>query len=160
MPHLSRTSASDVRARQQDRTEHWVRCLRRKLERHREFRREQLAALAAPGSDARSAAVDEHAKNPAMFEVASMVTGGAKEALAKIEEALTSMADGSYGFCRACDGDIPLALLEAIPETVLCLDCQRSFRPGPERTAPDRPADRHGHSGGPTKLPRRRHHGL
>jgi RNA polymerase-binding transcription factor DksA len=45
----------------------------------------------------------------------------------RIEEARRALADGTYGTCRSCGRDIPAERLEAAPEAVLCLDCQRHF---------------------------------
>jgi RNA polymerase-binding transcription factor DksA len=45
----------------------------------------------------------------------------------RIEEARRALAAGSYGTCRACGREIPPERLEAMPEAVRCLDCQRRF---------------------------------
>jgi RNA polymerase-binding transcription factor DksA len=45
----------------------------------------------------------------------------------RIEEARRALADGTYGTCRSCGREIPAERLEAAPEAVLCLDCQRHF---------------------------------
>jgi len=45
----------------------------------------------------------------------------------RIAEARRALADGSYGTCRGCSTPIPSARLEAMPEVVLCLHCQRLF---------------------------------
>ena len=41
-----------------------------------------------------------------------------------IEGALRRIAEGTYGKCVACAGDIPRKRLEALPWTVCCLRCQ------------------------------------
>jgi DnaK suppressor protein len=41
-----------------------------------------------------------------------------------IEAALRRIADGTYGICVACAGDIPRKRLEALPWTDCCLRCQ------------------------------------
>ncbi len=43
----------------------------------------------------------------------------------RIAEARQALADGSYGTCRDCGQPIPAERLEAAPEAVRCLDCQR-----------------------------------
>lgn len=48
----------------------------------------------------------------------------ARDHLDRIERALQRIADGSYGKCANCPGDIPLARLEAMPEAELCLSCK------------------------------------
>ena len=45
----------------------------------------------------------------------------------RIEEARRAVADGSYGTCKGCGREIPPARLEAMPEAVRCVDCQRRF---------------------------------
>ncbi|SFI59678.1 transcriptional regulator, TraR/DksA family [Paenibacillus sp. UNC496MF] len=41
--------------------------------------------------------------------------------LNRIEAALAAMDDGSYGACRVCGEPIPLARLQAIPDTLYCV---------------------------------------
>jgi RNA polymerase-binding transcription factor DksA len=45
----------------------------------------------------------------------------------RIAEARRALADGSYGTCKSCGREIPADRLEAVPEAVLCLNCQRHF---------------------------------
>jgi DnaK suppressor protein len=45
----------------------------------------------------------------------------------RIAEARRALADGSYGTCKGCGRMIPPARLEAVPEAVRCVDCQRLF---------------------------------
>ena len=40
-----------------------------------------------------------------------------------IDAAEQRIADGSYGSCTICDGDIASNRLEALPATVTCVDC-------------------------------------
>ena len=42
--------------------------------------------------------------------------------LKEINEALSSIHEGTYGFCRTCGGDIPLERLEAIPTADKCFE--------------------------------------
>lgn len=46
------------------------------------------------------------------------------ETLAKIDEAIQRLEDGSYGLCAECEGDITEARLSALPFAVLCRRCQ------------------------------------
>jgi len=41
-----------------------------------------------------------------------------------IKLALDRIADGSYGSCLRCDGDISLKRLHAVPWTAYCVHCQ------------------------------------
>jgi DnaK suppressor protein len=45
----------------------------------------------------------------------------------RIAEARRALAEGSYGICKDCGREIPSARLEAAPEAVRCVDCQRLF---------------------------------
>lgn len=37
--------------------------------------------------------------------------------------ALARVQDGSYGWCRTCDGRIPVARLEIVPTALACASC-------------------------------------
>jgi DnaK suppressor protein len=50
-----------------------------------------------------------------------------EEEARRIAEARRALADGSYGTCKDCHRKIPAARLEAVPEAVRCLECQRLF---------------------------------
>jgi DnaK suppressor protein len=43
----------------------------------------------------------------------------------KLERALAKLDDGSYGRCDSCGAPIAPARLDAVPESVLCIDCAR-----------------------------------
>ena len=45
----------------------------------------------------------------------------------RIGEARRALAEGTYGICVDCDAEIPDGRLEAMPEAVRCVDCQRRF---------------------------------
>ena len=45
----------------------------------------------------------------------------------RIAEARQALAGGTYGTCTGCGRPIPSERLEAAPEAVRCLDCQRHF---------------------------------
>lgn len=100
--------------------------LRGMLLEQRAFRLEQLVELrAADGRTKDTNAADTDAGR-ARREVGALVADGARRAMTDIELALTSMITGHYGCCHACHADIPLAVLEVIPQARLCLGCQRS----------------------------------
>jgi DnaK suppressor protein len=97
------------------------------LERQLCFRREQLAGLGAPGVASSGGQLPDggaHEAALALREVDVMVAAGAQRALDDISVALEQMNTGRYGCCRSCGDRIPLAVLEAIPKTTLCLACQ------------------------------------
>ena len=45
----------------------------------------------------------------------------------RVGEARKALADGNYGVCVDCGKEIPAARLEAIPETIRCVDDQRTY---------------------------------
>lgn len=47
------------------------------------------------------------------------------EILDRVNEALELIDNGSYGICEACQAEIDLERLEAVPYTTLCIDCRR-----------------------------------
>jgi DnaK suppressor protein len=47
-----------------------------------------------------------------------------RKLLAKIDDALTRIGDGSYGLCEECGGPIGLERLKARPVTTLCIGCK------------------------------------
>ncbi|WP_083455672.1 TraR/DksA family transcriptional regulator [Desulfosarcina cetonica] len=38
--------------------------------------------------------------------------------------ALRKIDDGSYGYCEACEEEIPINRLKAIPDARYCISCQ------------------------------------
>ncbi|MGH3548811.1 MAG: TraR/DksA family transcriptional regulator [Pseudonocardiaceae bacterium] len=114
------------------------------LERERDFRMEQLAELAADARrDAPCAQSSETDTEAALREVTFVITAGARQALAGIERALAAMRTGHYGRCETCASKVPLAVLQAVPQTTLCLQCQRAPGYADEvRVHPDEPPAR------------------
>ena len=51
-----------------------------------------------------------------------------RDILAKVEEALVRIEDGSYGVCDVCGEAIPVARLEALPYTKMCVTCASARR--------------------------------
>jgi DnaK suppressor protein len=46
------------------------------------------------------------------------------ELLARVNEALKKLEEGTYGRCEVCGRSISAARLEALPYAVYCIDCQ------------------------------------
>ena len=46
--------------------------------------------------------------------------------LHRIDRALARLDDGTYGICEGCGRPIPEKRLEAMPESVTCVECARS----------------------------------
>ncbi|GEM_PF-5389217 len=73
------------------------------------------------GDEGDSAASDEG------FELtASLVELAGSRAVA-VEGALRRFQEGRYGVCEECGEEIPVERLQAVPATVLCIDCQREL---------------------------------
>lgn len=47
-----------------------------------------------------------------------------RKLIKKIDEALTRLDEGEYGFCEACGVEIGVRRLEARPTATLCIDCK------------------------------------
>jgi DnaK suppressor protein len=50
----------------------------------------------------------------------------------EIDHALAKLAEGTYGRCDACDGEIAPERLEALPWAALCVACKAAGRSAPE----------------------------
>lgn len=161
MPQAVITDDRSVSPGQRGYSDEWLLVMRRQLERHREFRREQLAVetpvnVTCPSL---SSSVRDATRVPELREVAASIVAGAQHALANIEAALLNMDHGRYGICDSCEANISVSLLEAIPETLLCLDCQQ--RPGRNaHRARSLPAGRHRHPSARKRPMCGRHHGV
>ena len=78
----------------------------------------------------------EYAQTVADRAMRSMAQRHASE-LEEIDAALGRIAEGTYGECEECGGDIGAARLEVQPTARFCIECQEGLeqRPG----APGRP---------------------
>ncbi len=54
-------------------------------------------------------------------------------ALARVERALAKLDEGTYGTCDSCGRPIAPARLQAMPDSVLCVECAASERRVPPR---------------------------
>lgn len=56
-----------------------------------------------------------------------------RKLLKKIDESLTQIDNGEYGYCAACGMEIGLPRMEARPTATLCIDCKmlEEVREGP-----------------------------
>jgi RNA polymerase-binding transcription factor DksA len=127
-PHAAQTQTQPTGRRRhpQERLTSHLPALRGMLLEQRAFRLEQLVELRAADGRAVDTDVTDTDAGQARREVAALMADGARRAMADIELALASMVAGHYGCCHACHTDIPLAVLEVIPQARLCLGCQRS----------------------------------
>ena len=51
-----------------------------------------------------------------------------RDILSKVEESIARIDDGNYGNCEDCGNAIPVARLDALPYTKLCVDCAAARR--------------------------------
>lgn len=60
-------------------------------------------------------------------EMASHLAEMEARELAQVERALLRLKQGKYGTCDGCNCKIPVARLNALPYTTLCIKCQRDM---------------------------------
>lgn len=104
--------------------------LRRELESEREQLRAQAERFEADfrhESWKDRSSDDEAEVGSAVFERerAASLAQHARSQMVRVDEALRLMDEGTYGACTSCGELIDRARLEARPQSVLCLDCQR-----------------------------------
>ena len=81
--------------------------------------RETLPIKAGVVRDAEEQSVDDF-----VTEVDMALMQMKSETLAKIDQAIIRLEDGTYGLCQECDGEILAARLTALPFAPLCRECQ------------------------------------
>lgn len=91
--------------------------LRTMLEEQRAFRIDQLAQLHRPEPAGPLSSTDP--------EIFRSLDAGARAALRDVQAALWRLDEGTYGACVECHDPIPVERLEILPQTALCLACQR-----------------------------------
>ena len=74
--------------------------------------------------------VIDYALDTASDEIFSRLAEAEGRELANIQYALDKLQEGSYGRCEACESNIPLARLEALPFAILCINCKRQVEEG------------------------------
>jgi DnaK suppressor protein len=62
------------------------------------------------------------------FEKELSVDRNTRDLLSQVDNALLAIEDGTYGICSSCGDPIPVARLEAIPHTTLCVTCASGRR--------------------------------
>lgn len=65
------------------------------------------------------------AHDGATTELNSQLASIETRELRLIERAIRLLRDRRYGICEGCQSQIPIARLQALPYTVLCVECQR-----------------------------------
>jgi len=62
------------------------------------------------------------------FEKELSVDRNTRDLLSQVEQALGAIKEGTYGVCRVCEEPIPVARLEVLPHTTLCVNCASGRR--------------------------------
>ena len=75
-----------------------------------------------PSADSADAAFETGSE-----EVASHLVELEAKELRQIERAMTKIKAGNYGVCEGCQAKIPVARLNALPYSTLCVKCQREM---------------------------------
>src|SRR6266542_2419519 len=80
----------------------------------------RLGAQQASSSDAVDAAFDNTGE-----ELSTQLAELEARELNQIERAILRLRQGTYGLCEACSIKIPVARLNVLPYSTLCIKCQR-----------------------------------
>jgi DnaK suppressor protein len=105
-----------------------IQTLRTELMRRRDSLRSALAGDSAALQELRTRSKSDlvdFAVDAVQDEITAQLAEVESRELAYIENALERMQEGGYGMCEACNREIPLARLQALPSATLCVDCQR-----------------------------------
>lgn len=89
--------------------------LRRRLERNRDEREQQLEQLSSEVPD------------NALDVVAAAYRASVERLLSETQVALRRMDDHTYGRCESCGATIPLERLELVPHASCCVGCARRW---------------------------------
>ena len=86
-------------------------------------------------AESREAELEERAQDERMARLYARLDDRGRRELEEFDAALRRIAAGSYGLCAGCGESIPLARLEALPATLLCIDCAREREAAPPEEA-------------------------
>jgi RNA polymerase-binding transcription factor len=78
--------------------------------------------LAVPSGDSADAAFDAGSN-----EISSQLAEIEARELSQVQRALTRLKQGTYGSCEVCHIRIPVARLNALPYSTMCIKCQREL---------------------------------
>jgi len=111
--------------------------IRSLLEERREETRARIAELSAPTERGTAQGFGKRIGDGTIEAVSRLTDIGVgstlETTLARTERALEKLEAGTYGVCDSCDRPIPPRRLEAMPDTVLCLECAAAQRRTPPR---------------------------
>src|ERR1044071_3323662 len=101
--------------------------VRRQLEQHRDETRARIAELAKRPELGASQGFGKRIGDGTVEAISRLTDIGVgtslEDGLARTERALAKLDEGTYGTCDACGKPIAPARLEAMPDSVLCVDC-------------------------------------
>lgn len=112
--------------------------VRTELEARRDRDRQRLGVLAERPELGSAVSFGKRIGDGTSEAVSRLTSIGVGEALERgldrTERALAKLDEGTYGICDMCRGPISRGRLQAMPDSVLCLDCSASERRvGPPR---------------------------
>lgn len=81
---------------------------------------EELSRLTSPGADPEHGGLDK--------QTVAALAESTRRGLADTMEALKRLADGTYGHCQHCRGEIPVERLRILPHVRFCVPCQEVRR--------------------------------
>jgi DnaK suppressor protein len=97
------------------------------LERRREELAQELQRLTAPPVAGQNLSFGKRIGDGTTEAVERISTTLAARSisatLADVDRALEKIAEGSYGVCESCGREISAERLEAMPQTLSCIDC-------------------------------------
>jgi DnaK suppressor protein len=94
--------------------------VREELLEEMEHLRIELRSMAEPSADEADIDAYEREKTWALMQ-------RLERKLESVQHAIRLAQAGTYGICESCGDRIAPARLEVLPETTLCLDCQRQI---------------------------------
>lgn len=97
--------------------------LKKELEQRKADMQVRLASIKRKVTQEHSGDSAEQAQERENDEVVDAIGNETRQSLHAIQVALDKIAEGTYGECEACGGEIAEARLRAIPEATRCVNC-------------------------------------
>ncbi|KAA1188516.1 TraR/DksA family transcriptional regulator [Pseudohalioglobus sediminis] len=97
--------------------------LKKELEERRSLMHSRLASIKRDVTQGHSGDSAEQAQERENDEVVDAIGNETRQSLHDIQVALDKIAEGTYGECEKCGGEIGEGRLKAIPEAALCVNC-------------------------------------
>ena len=76
-------------------------------------------------AEERQSELEERAQEERTTRLLARLDDVGKQEIEEIDEALRRISSGVYGTCEGCRHEIPLARLQALPATRICIECAR-----------------------------------